>query len=289
LELWESEKTCRSYSKIVRQNNEACDSAQAFWQPGKGGRQGIYQEVLRLYAGDQGMGLRAIARHLGMNRQTLRKYVRADAFPEIAARIWKSGPVTAFVPYLRKRWDAGCHNATQLWREIRAQGFQGTAAQVRWCLRSWRAALPPHLRRRRTGESVRPALVPSPRQTVWWLLRPLQELEPEAQRFVERLLSSNPEIATARQLALKFQQLVRQRQEDAFDEWHEAVQQSKLTELKNFAAGLLQDEAAVRAALSCEWSNGRTKGNVNRLKMLKRTMFGRANFDLLRLRALHAP
>lgn len=252
-------------------------------------RHGVYQEVLRLYAGGQGMGIRAIARHLEIGRQTVRKYVRADTFPEIAARDRTTSPVVPFVPYLRQRWDAGCLNATQLWREITAQGFHGTVGQVRWCVRRWRAALPPHLRRRRTGESVRPPLVISPRQTVWWLLRPQSELESEQQQFVERLLNQNAEIASARKLALQFQQFVRQRQADHFDEWREAVAQSGLCDLKNFAAGLLQDEAAVRAALSSEWSNGRTEGHVNRLKMLKRTMFGRANFDLLRLRAIQSP
>lgn len=252
-------------------------------------RHGVYQEVLRLYAGGQGMGIRAVAKYLGIGRQTVRKYVRTDTFPEIAARDRTTGPVVPFVPYLRKRWDAGCLNATQLWREITAQGFHGTVGQVRWCVRRWRAALPPHLRHRRTGAAARPARVPSARQTVWWLLRPQSELESEQQQFVERLLNQNAEIASARKLALQFQQVVRQRQADNFDEWRETVQQSGLPDLKNFADGLMKDKAAVRAALSSEWSNGRTEGHVNRLKMLKRTMFGRANFDLLRLRAIQSP
>jgi transposase len=144
------------------------------------------------------------------------------------------------------------------------------------------AGSPPaaYLCRRRTEEAVRPTLVSSSRQTVWWLLRPQSELESEQQQFVERLLNQNAEIASARKLALQFQQLVRQRQTNHFDEWCAAVEGSGLSDLKNFAASLRQDEDAVRAALSSQWSNGRTEGHVNRLKMIKRQMYGRAKFDL---------
>lgn len=68
--------------------------------------------------------------------------------------------------------------------------------------------------------------------------------------------------------------------EPAFGDWYKRVQSSGSAELKSFADGLLTDEAAVRAALSSEWSNGQTEGQINRLKMLKRQMYGRANFDL---------
>ena len=83
--------------------------------------------------------------------------------------------------------------------------------------------------------------------------------------------------------------MLRKRVEPAFDGWYKRVQASGITELKSFAASLLTDEAAVNAALSSEWSNGQTEGQIKRLKMLQRQMYGRAKFDLLRLRVLYAP
>ncbi|MFC1960855.1 transposase, partial [Chloroflexota bacterium] len=76
---------------------------------------------------------------------------------------------------------------------------------------------------------------------------------------------------------------------DALDRWLADAQSSAVTRLKTFAEGLLKDYKAIRAALEFEWSNGQVEGQVNRLKVLKRIMYGRANFDLLRLRVLHPP
>lgn len=83
--------------------------------------------------------------------------------------------------------------------------------------------------------------------------------------------------------------LVQQRAESEFDAWCQRVQESGVPELVSFSASLLTDEAAVRQALKSEWSNGQTEGQINRLKMLKRQMYGRAKLDLLRLRVLYAP
>lgn len=89
------------------------------------------------------------------------------------------------------------------------------------------------------------------------------------------------------QLAQQFQTMVRQHETSMLDPWLDACAASNVSDLVTFAAGLTQDYAAVRAALATQWSNGQTEGQVNRLKRLKRQMYGRASFDLLRLRVLH--
>ena len=80
--------------------------------------------------------------------------------------------------------------------------------------------------------------------------------------------------------------MVRQRQADKFNNWIDEVRKSNIAELKSFVYGLLQDKKAVLAALSFQWSNGQCEGQVNRLKLIKRQMFGRANFDLLKAKVL---
>jgi transposase len=129
---------------------------------------------------------------------------------------------------------------------------------------------------------------PAPRQAVWWLMK-TKELGPEQQEYVRELLAHSPTLKAGLELVKDFQELLAGKKAREFDQWREAVKQSGLKELQSFSDGLLKDEAAVRAAMTYDWSNGQVEGNVNRLKMIKREMFGRAGFDLLRLRVLHAP
>jgi transposase len=128
---------------------------------------------------------------------------------------------------------------------------------------------------------------PSPRQAVWWLLKQ-KGLEPKQQEYIQELVQSNAEIKDGLKLVRDFQSLLGGRKVEKFDLWREAVRKSGLAEIQSFADGLLKDEAAVRAAMTYDWSNGTTEGHVNKLKMIKRTMYGRAGFNLLRARVLHA-
>ncbi len=82
--------------------------------------------------------------------------------------------------------------------------------------------------------------------------------------------------------------MMRQRDRAAYAPWRQVVREQQIPELDHYASGLDRDQEAVLAALTLEWSNGQTEGQVNRLKTLKRQMYGRANFDLLRKRVLHA-
>ena len=116
-----------------------------------------------------------------------------------------------------------------------------------------------------------------------------KEPEPEESSFLNQRLENHPEIKTAQELAKGFYEIVSQRKGRFLDERMEQAKKSNLPELKSFVRGLKMDEQAVRAALEQEWSNGQVEGQVNRLKTIKRQMYGRANFDLLRARAPYRP
>jgi transposase len=245
-----------------------------------------YRRVTEL--NEQGVSLRGIARRLGIHRATVRHWLGAGCFPERARRRVTSR-TDPFLDYLRRRWDEGCHNAAQLTREIRALGFAGTAVMVRRRVARWR-------RGERT-QGCRPASRqhspslgrPSSRRVCWWLLKEPAELKPEEQALVQALGDRCAELKTSAELARAFADMVRHRQAGEWEGWMRNAQGPGVAqELCGFAAGLRQDEAAVKAALSLEWSNGQTEGQVNRLKLLKRQMYGRASFDLLRCRFLPA-
>jgi len=107
------------------------------------------------------------------------------------------------------------------------------------------------------------------------------------QNFVEKLCNICDEVSKARELGREFIEMFRKRQSEALDTWLEKAKTSGLPDLKNFALGIERDKDAVENALKFEWSNGQVEGNNNRLKMIKRQMYGRAKFDLLRARVLH--
>jgi len=254
-------------------------------------RQARYTEVLALHR--QGLGQRTIARTLGVGRHTIRTFLRAGTFPERRARTTSTTILTPFEPYLRGRWDAGCQHVPTLWAELRARGFTGSLRTVRGHVARWRAEparcgpQPKHPLRKRVPTPAPPAVRTfSVRQATWLMLRQPADLDAEEQAYLEELLRVCTPAATACRLAQAFFALVRDRDAAALEGWLDEAERSDLPEMGGFAGGIRRDRAAVDAGLTLDWSQGQTEGFVNKLKTLKRQMFGRAGLDLLRERML---
>jgi transposase len=236
-----------------------------------------YADVQHLHA--QGMSIHGIARTLHLARNTVRKYVRAERCPD-ATRPTRHSSLMPYEPYLWQRWQAGCQNATQLWDEIKQQGFHGGISIVKDRVAPWRThpRATPRLPQRFT-----------PRATMWLLRRPDTTWQPHETAYVTALMTRCPEIAVAHALTRDFITLLHARDVDALAGWLERAHASAIREFKGFVRGIRRDHAAVAAALTVEWNSGQVEGQVNRLKLLKRQGYGRAGFDLLRQRVLHAP
>ena len=249
-------------------------------------RRRVYDEVWRLH--QEGHTQREIARRTGKARHTVRKYLRGDAFPESKCRRPRPTQLLPYHAYLHERWEAGCHNAAQLFREIQERGYVGGVTEVRRYLAARRARLPPEERRTSGPQphGKRERRPPAPRTVVWWLLRAPEQLTAGQSRFLSRLKEHCATVATAQTLAVEFFRIVRQREPQDLNRWLERAEQSGVSELRTFARGLRRDGAAVEAALRCAWSNGPVEGQVHRLKLVKRSMYGRASFALLRARVL---
>jgi transposase len=240
-----------------------------------------YQQVVELHA--QGVAIREIARRLHMQRRTVRLWMARDSLPERAVPP-PHHSVDIWTEYLQHRWQAGCHNASALTAELKAQGYKGSYDMVRRCVAAWRQ---PHSCMERCTSHRRPLHCDSPRSIAWTLMKSSDEEEAEQQKLAKLFRDACPEVNQAVQLALQFRRLVTERRVDDLDDWiARSVAADAPAEIRRFAAGLKPDLMAVKAALSLPWSNGQTEGQVNRLKRIKRQMYGRANFDLLRLRVL---
>jgi transposase len=237
-------------------------------------RHSIYEQVVDLLQG--GMNQCQIAAQLGIGRRTVRRWLHANGFPE-RKPVHRSNSVDAYTDFLDQRWQQGCHNAQQLWRELREQGFSGQSRIVRNWLRMRHG--------RRSERSQRVARPPqtrsSPRRVAWLLLT-----EPESERsYLERVYRDSPLIAATARVAREFERIIRDRDSAAWPGW---IESAGTTALANFASHLMRDKDAVVAALETPWSNGPVEGHVHRLKLIKRQMYGRASFDLLRIRVLNA-
>ena len=245
-----------------------------------------YQLVCTLH--QRGWTQAAIAQTTGLCRKTIRRWLRAGHFPELRRRR-RPSRLDPYKPYLLQRWQAGCWNATHLFREIRLRGYAGEISIVRDFVRQLRQAqgLPPGRRtlvlQQLTPEY--PSRLTPLRAACLALGRP-ERWRNDERDLVERMRQLNPEIDAAIELTQAFAAMIRQRQPDALDGWLEQAAQSDSAPLRAFAAGIRRDYPAVKAALTVAWSNGQVEGQVNRLKFIKRQMYGRANFDLLRQRVL---
>jgi transposase len=239
-----------------------------------------YQQVQTLAA--RGLTLSAIGRRLRLDRKTVRKFARAPSAEAVAAprrADTASGLLAPFLPYLARRWQEGCRDGARLGEELRGQGYPGSARALRRYLTGLRHGLP-----------SRPPPTPVSARTVAGLLvRPPAQLSATDAALLERLCARCAELAAARRLAQAFAALVRERQgAPALRRWLDEAAGCGLPALVTFAAGLRRDEAAVAAGVTLPWSSGVVEGHNTRIKLIKRMMYGRGAFDLLRRRVLLA-
>ena len=254
-------------------------------------RQERYEAVRRLH--QQGVSIRGIARRLRRSRHTVRKYIEAETCPMYPEDVKRGSKLAPYAGYIQQRWDAGCHNTSQIWRELRDLGFDGSRGLVACWVSGQRTkdpssfVVPPSSDSESTSN---PEVVPwSPSRASWLLVSEKDELKEEDKQALERMKQADEKVAKAYDLGQRFAKMVRERQHESLLPWLEDVARSKIGALTGFANGIKQDLDAVTNALSLPWSNGQTEGQVNRLKLIKRQMYGRANFDLLRRRVLARP
>ena len=245
-------------------------------------RRARFEEAARLHAA--GATLSAIARQLGADRKTLRRWLRAGAVP--SWRQPRRGSVLdPYRDHLERRWAEGCRNAARLWRELAALGFPGRDALVRaWAAERRRAEPNGGQAALRTADG-RPWRPPSGRRVTRLLMADPRTLPAPDRAFVARLLEEVPALAATAAAAKRLAGVLRKTSDEGLAD---VLAAAEATHLSDFVAELRKDIAAVEAALGLPWTTSPAEGQIGRLKMIKRTMYGRAGFELLRARVLHA-
>jgi transposase len=216
------------------------------------------------------------------------RYLSMDGPPERRHPIHRPRPARlAWEAFVTQRWDEGCHNGRRLWREARAAGHTCSESNVARFVAQLRRGLP----RRPAHAAGRPlttAQGPRARHVALLLLRRPDRLTQEQAAFLEELCRRDLSVATAYALAQDFAGMLRERQGERLDEWVAQAVASEVAEVGRFAQGLAGDDAAVRAGLSLEYSNGQVEGQITKIKLVRRSMYGRGKFDLLEHRILAA-
>ena len=242
-----------------------------------------WEEVQRRH--QEGEGLRHIARELGISRVTVRRLIDTPIPPRNRIVHPRPSGLTSpslqpHVTYLQDRWQEGCSNITQLFREIVEQGYAGSRSLLYTALQTWRGPRSPPVQRRRQK---------SWRFSVRWLcLRPPDQLKPEEQTALQHILKEDADLAAGYRLLQRFRDVVAKRDVAALDPWLRDAQTSTLAPFIGLANGIVADRAAVDAALTMRWSTSMVEGHVNRVKLIKRQGYGRSSFALLRRRILAA-
>jgi transposase len=226
-----------------------------------------------------GRSLSAISRTLGLDRQTVQRFARQ---PDVATLLVKAtsrdSKLDPFKPWINQRWNEGITDAAALHAELRAQGWKGVQAVCR------------HVRQFRPLAAAPPPAVPKARQITRWLLSRPASLDPGEQAQLDAIRARCPHLdALAAAHLTSFAEMMTGRSGDRqLDDWLAAVEADHQPHLHSFAADIRRDHAAVTAGLTLPYSSGVVEGNVNR-KMLKRQMYGRARFGLLRKRVILHP
>jgi len=215
----------------------------------------------------------------------VRRYLAGSGCPD-----WKPGRqrptrVDAYIEHVDRQIAAGCRNAAAVYRELAGQGCPASAAAV---LRFFNRRLAAAGQKRERVNAARPAptALPSARKLAFDFLRRSEDREPAEDQRLDRIRGVDAEVAAALRLADEFVAMVRTRSGTGLADWLGRGAETAAAEMRGFVGGIRQDEAAVQAGLTEAWSNGPVEGHVNRLKVIKRTMYGRAGFALLRARVL---
>jgi transposase len=229
----------------------------------------------------QGLSSKEIAYRLGVSERTVRHWLKRGVAPDVRPRRKRQSDFDPYASYILKRWEEGERNGTHLWQEIAAQGYPGSQRMVYRFLKT--------LKTHEIAASAQGHRLPhySSTAAISLFMRHPDKLEEIEQEHLTAFRRAAPSLETSYQLVQDFLEMMRQREGERLDAWLLRVHESQLPELESFAHGVERDKDAVQAGLTLALNNGQVEGQVTRIKLIKRMMYGKAGFALLRQRVLH--
>jgi transposase len=250
-----------------------------------------YEQIVAVQK--QGLKSAEIALQLGVTPRTVQRWIVTGNIPYSGPRRQRPRLIDPYEAYLLSLWHQGCRNGAQRERELRAKGYKGSGrALYRYLERldpsgsSARKQASPSTPRQTVFMQPNPLLTLSAQKATWLFFRRSEDLKEEEQEHLRLLRQASPQLDAAYHLVEAFLHMVRERTGEQLDAWLAFAEASHLEVFESFITAVQQDKDAVLAGLTLPWSNGPLEGNVNRLKLIKRSMYGRAEIDLLKHRVL---
>ena len=240
-----------------------------------------YEQMTTLRA--QGLTQKEVAKRIGMSEKAVRNWLKRGAAPTNKRQFRRRSVFDPYAAYVLQRWQEGIHEAKQLYEELQAQGFPGTGRIVQRFVQA--------LRDDPEKITLAPATAAerfSANAATWLFIRDPAQLTAEKQVELELICQRSETARLTYALTQQFMTMLRLRRGQEFETWLEAVEASQIAELCRFAHSLCKDKDAVIAGLTLSYSNGPVEAQVQKLKLVKRSMYGRAKLPLLRQRLLHA-
>jgi len=260
-------------------------------------RQAMFDEIRKLY--DAGNTVIEIARKLGLGPRRVYRWVRRIDLPELNVMEPKLSTPAYFEAFLARRWADGSTKVRHLFSDIRHRGYTGSFSHLARFLAPWRTKTLGDAEKARfspdeealaaprvktldpmTGRQISPLTAPA------LCVKPRGQMTDRQIVNVDALKAASADFTTMRHLAMRFRGLLRGGTVERLDMWLSDAGKSGIYGMRRFVRTLRQDIEAVRNAVLEPWSNGQTEGQINKLKMIKRAMYGRASVDLLRARML---
>ena len=262
-------------------------------------RQALFVNAKRMHVAGRTFG--DIAVEMGVDRRTVAKWVALEDLPDRQRSAIKPSSPLYFQEFLERQWAAGDRSGRRLFHDVRNRGYIGSFSHLERLLSTWRKGAPP-------GQTPSPPPQPPPAKveplgetpaidptTGWQIspmvaaslcMKPTPTLTPSEAAKVGALKEASRRFVVMRRLAMRFRGLLQGANPSKLDRFLHDARRSRLPSMQQFARTLTRDIEAVRHAIAEPWSSGQAEGQINRLKTLKRAMYGRASIELLRARML---
>ncbi len=245
-------------------------------------RLALYQQGQELYR--QGGTILGIARQLHIGHRRVRTFVRSPEFPEWGKPAHTRSAIDPYRAYLQERWQQGCQETGLLWHELQERGFSGSRMMVYRWIQLQKDQPAPAQRQRQANKTPQSM---APRHLAWLFLRDPERLDKQEQQTLSLIRKSQP-VEIAYGFVQQFVTWLKEHNARLLDTWLLNCQQSGISDLVTFAQGLEKEGSALHAAFTLPYSNGPVEGKINKLKYIKRSMYGRSGFPLLRQKVLKA-
>jgi transposase len=220
------------------------------------------------------MAIKQIARQTGYSRKLVRQVIRGERNDVFRTR---QGSLDVHLPWLDDQWASGCRTGAELWRRLTARGFRGSLRVVgEWVTRR---------RRAEKADAENLQRIPSARTIARLMTIGRDTLSKAETMTVAAIEAVVPGLVEAREIIAEFHMMIWRKAAAELTRW---IDRARASLVASFASGVSKDEAPVRAAITLPWSNGQTEGQITRLKLVRRQMYGRGNIDLLQARLIGA-